>query len=139
MKLGEFATHQCRDAALSLDTCKTTGEGTCSSSVCGEHTTPAFPGGAASTDRFATTLKNGWLYDSHSFTGSVVFSPGPQERLNSVLLAETYALGNDKPTLKVISTGSSPSFEIPWSAPALWSDRYNLTVFVVGPAGTAHV
>ena len=139
VKLGEFTTHQCRDAALSFDACKTIGEGSCSSSVCGEHSVPVFPGKAESTDRFAATLKNGWLYESHTFAGETVFSPGAQEWLNPIVLAETYAIGNDKPTLKVLSTGSSPSFEVPWSAPALWGDRYKLTVLVIGPAGTSHV
>ena len=139
VKLGEFATRQCRDAALSFDSCKTVGEGSCSSSVCGEHMVPQFPSVAESTDRFATTLKNGWTYDSHKFSGATAFTPAPQEWLNPIVLAEAYAMGNDKPTLKVLSTGTSPSFEIPWTVPSLWTDRYNLTLFVTGPAGTSHV
>jgi hypothetical protein len=138
MKMSEFSTQQCRDAALSSDKCVTVGQSGCTSSVCGSHAVPVL-GGAASTDRFKATLKNGWTYDHYGFEGGIAFSPGPQEWINPIVLLETYLLGNDKPTVKNLSTAGAPSFEIPWSVPSLWSDTYKLNVYVLGPAGTPHV
>ena len=100
---------------------------------------PAFGTAAKSTDRFAVTLKNTWTYDSHGFAGQSAFEPPPHEWFNPVLLLEQYLLGNEKPTVKVVSAGSAPSFEVPWQLLAFWADRYQLSVYVTGPAGTAHI
>lgn len=139
MKMADFVTKkECRDAALSSDTCTTVGQSGCTSSVCGDHAMYVL-GAAYSTDRWATTLKNTWTYDSHSWTPSVAFTPGPQEWINPVILLETYLLGNANPKLKVISTGAAPSFEAEWGTSSMWSDRYKLNVYVTGPAGVPHV
>jgi hypothetical protein len=139
MKMSDFSTSQCRDAALSVDKCTTAGQTGCSSSVCGDHAVPVFPGGAASTDRWATTLKNTWTFDHHSYSGGTYFSPGPQEWINPIVLIETYAIGNTNPKFRNLSTATTPSFEIEWVAPSLWADTYKLNVYVVGPAGTSHI
>jgi hypothetical protein len=139
MSMNDFSTKQCRDAALSVDKCTTAGQTGCSSSVCGDHAVPVFPGAAVSTDRWATTLKNTWTYDHYGFTGGTYFSPGPQEWINPIVLIETYAIGNDKPKFRNLSTATTPSFEIEWAAPSLWADTYKLNVYVVGPAGTPHI
>ncbi len=138
MKLSDFTTKQCRDAALSVDKCSTVGQTGCSSSVCGDHLVPMFPGAAASTDRWSATLKNTWTYDHHSYSGGTYFSPG-YEWVNPIVLLETYAIGNEKPKFKNLSSATTPSFEIEWLAPSLWADTYNLTVYVTGPAGTSHI
>jgi len=139
MKMGEFAKRECRDAALSVDACTTTGQTGCSSSVCGDHSVPIFPGAAASTDRWSVTLKNTWTFDHHGYSGGTYFSPGPQEWVNPVVLLETYAMGNEKPKFRNLSTPTAPSFEVEWLAPSLWADTYKLDVYVVGPAGTSHI
>lgn len=139
MKMADFSKKECRDAALSVDSCTTTGQTGCSSSVCGDHSVPVFPGAAASTDRWSATLKNTWTFDHHSYSGGTYFAPGPQEWVNPVVLIETYAIGNDKPKFRNLSTSATPSFEVEWLAPSLWADTYKLDVYVVGPAGTSHI
>ena len=67
------------------------------------------------------------------------FEPPPYEWVNPVLLLEQYLIGNEKPALKLVSGGAAPSFEIPWAAVAFWADRYNLSVYVKGPAGMTHI
>ncbi len=139
LKMSDFTKQECRDAAFSTDKCTTVGTTGCSSSVCGEHWVPVFGTVAKSTDRFAVTLKNSWSYESHAFEGLSAFEPPPYEWVNPVLLLEQYLLGNEKPTLKLVSGGAAPSFEIPWETVAFWADRYNLSVYVTGPAGTTHI
>lgn len=139
LKMSDFAKQECRDAAFSTDKCTTVGTTGCSSSVCGEHWVPVFGTAAKSTDRFAVTLKNSWTYESHAFEGLSAFEPPPYEWVNPVILLEQYLLGNEKPTLKLVSGGAAPSFEVPWEAIAFWADRYNFSVYVTGPAGTAHI
>ncbi|MDF2696633.1 MAG: hypothetical protein K0S65_5016, partial [Labilithrix sp.] len=80
-----------------------------------------------------------WSYDSHGFDGQSSFEPPPYEWVNPILLLEQYVLGNEKPTMKLTSTGAAPSFEVPWAATAFWADKYQLSVYVTGPAGTSPI
>lgn len=139
MKMNDFSTRTCVDAALSFDKCTTVGEAGCSSSVCGDHAVMTFPSAAKSTDRFSATLKSQWTFDHYGFVGDTYFSPNPAEWFNPIVLLETYAMGNDKPTVKNLSTATAPKFEVAWSMPSLWADKYKLDVYVEGPKGTPHI
>ena len=141
MTMNDFSKKECRDAALSVDKCTTVGQSGCTSSICGDHLVPIYPGAAVSTDRWAATLKNTWTYDHHGFAGGYYFSPG-YEWVNPVVVLATYAAGKATaaaPKFKNLSTATTPSFEIEWATPSLWADTYKLNVYVVGPAGTAHI
>ena len=88
VKLGEFTTHQCRDAALSFDTCKTIGAARARRRARrAQHSgVPRSPRPIASRDaqercctRATRSRRNGLL-------------AGAQEWLNPIVLAETYAV-----------------------------------------------
>lgn len=138
LKLSDFGTGSCTNALHSTDSCKTSGQSDCGASVCADHWLGVFGTWAKSTDRYAVTLKNGWTYESHSFKGEAVFEPPPWEWANPILLLEYGLAPNPKPTLNVAAKGSSPLLDVSWHVLYMWANRYDLDVYVTGPAGTAH-